>query len=188
MAVEIWYGWSANWSVHSKLIEHIFDRQLNVCHSSSNIHWYWPPLILVCTITSCFADIQVKELNKRASGQAFEVILSPSTPDVKGEFPLSPLKKKGTSLDEIKRKLEAAEDRRKVSAQIKYIVNVCEQTTTNWALKSNTWVRFQVLLTYYKSSLVILSEPRSWTAETFCWETRTREGSHPEGHRGKLQL
>ncbi|XP_039973963.1 stathmin 1b [Xiphias gladius] len=63
-------------------------------------------------MASC-GDIQVKELNKRASGQAFEVILSPSTPDVKGEFPLSPLKKKGTSLDEIKRKLEAAEDRRK---------------------------------------------------------------------------
>ncbi|XP_070767607.1 stathmin 1b [Enoplosus armatus] len=63
-------------------------------------------------MASC-GDIQVKELNKRASGQAFEVILSPSTPDVKGEFPLSPLKKKETSLDEIKKKLEAAEERRK---------------------------------------------------------------------------
>lgn len=61
----------------------------------------------------CFADIQVKELNKRASGHAFEVILSPSNPDPKG-FPLSPPKKKGTSLDEIKKKLEAAEERRKV--------------------------------------------------------------------------
>ncbi|XP_029307465.1 stathmin 1b [Cottoperca gobio] len=60
-----------------------------------------------------FGDIQVKELSKRASGQAFEVILSPSTPDGKSEFPLSPVKKKETSLDEIKRKLEAAEDRRK---------------------------------------------------------------------------
>ncbi|TKS81878.1 Stathmin [Collichthys lucidus] len=58
-------------------------------------------------------DIQVKELNKRASGQAFELILSPSAADVKAEFPLSPLKKKETSLDEIKRKLEAAEERRK---------------------------------------------------------------------------
>ncbi|KAM9353123.1 stathmin 1b [Symphorus nematophorus] len=58
-------------------------------------------------------DIQVKELNKRTSGQAFEVILSPSTPDAKGEFPLSPLRKKETSLDEIMRKLEAAEERRK---------------------------------------------------------------------------
>ncbi|XP_022049128.1 stathmin 1b [Acanthochromis polyacanthus] len=58
-------------------------------------------------------DMQIKELNKRASGQAFEVILSPSTPDAKGEFPLSPIKKKEMSLDEIKRKLEAAEERRK---------------------------------------------------------------------------
>ncbi|KAI3360894.1 hypothetical protein L3Q82_013105, partial [Scortum barcoo] len=58
-------------------------------------------------------DIQVKELSKRASGQAFELILSPSTPDAKGDFPLSPLKKKETSLDEIKRKLEAAEERRR---------------------------------------------------------------------------
>ncbi|KAM9852540.1 stathmin 1b [Aulostomus maculatus] len=58
-------------------------------------------------------EIQVKELNKRASGQAFEVILSPPTPDAKGDFPLSPLKKRETSMDEIKRKLEAAEERRK---------------------------------------------------------------------------
>ncbi|XP_061572495.1 stathmin-like [Cololabis saira] len=62
---------------------------------------------------SSSSDIQIKELNKRASGQAFEVILSPSTPDAKVEFPLSPNKKKETSLDEIKRKLEAAEERRR---------------------------------------------------------------------------
>ncbi|XP_026225924.1 stathmin 1b [Anabas testudineus] len=58
-------------------------------------------------------EMQVKELSRRASGQAFEVILSPSTLDAKGEFPLSPLKKKETSLDEIKRKLHAAEERRR---------------------------------------------------------------------------
>ncbi|XP_038567718.1 stathmin 1b [Micropterus salmoides] len=63
-------------------------------------------------MASC-GDIQVRELNKRASGQAFEVILKPSTPDTKVEFPLSPLKKKEMSLDEIKKKLEAAEERRK---------------------------------------------------------------------------
>ncbi|XP_040901103.1 stathmin 1b [Toxotes jaculatrix] len=63
-------------------------------------------------MASC-GEIQVKELNKRASGQAFEVILSPTSPDAKGEFPLSPLKKRETSLDEIKKKLEAAEERRK---------------------------------------------------------------------------
>uniref|UniRef100_A0A8C1KG91 Stathmin n=1 Tax=Cyprinus carpio TaxID=7962 RepID=A0A8C1KG91_CYPCA len=58
-------------------------------------------------------DIQVKELDKRASGQAFEVILSPTAPDAKGEFPLSTPKKKEVSLDEIQKKLEAAEERRK---------------------------------------------------------------------------
>ncbi|XP_035286637.1 stathmin-like isoform X2 [Anguilla rostrata] len=54
--------------------------------------------------------IQVKELDRRPSGQAFEVILSPSS---RGDFPLSTPKKKDLSLEEIQRKLEAAEERRK---------------------------------------------------------------------------
>uniref|UniRef100_A0A0F8CLP9 Stathmin n=1 Tax=Larimichthys crocea TaxID=215358 RepID=A0A0F8CLP9_LARCR len=58
-------------------------------------------------------DIQVKELDKRASGQAFEVILATPAPDAKGDFPLSPPKKKDVSLEEIQRKLDAAEERRK---------------------------------------------------------------------------
>lgn len=78
---------------------------------------------------SCFPDIQVKELSRRASGQAFEVILSPSTLDAKGEFPLSPLKKKETSLDEIKRKLHAAEERRKVSSEITKLITHYQMTT-----------------------------------------------------------
>ena len=61
------------------------------------------------------SDIQVKELDKRASGQAFEVILAAPAPDAKSEFPLSPPKKKDVSLEEIQRKLEAAEERRKVA-------------------------------------------------------------------------
>ncbi|XP_010781136.1 stathmin-like [Notothenia coriiceps] len=56
-------------------------------------------------------EFLVKELDKRASGQAFEVILAASDP--KGEFPLSPPKKKEMSLEEIQRKLDAAEERRK---------------------------------------------------------------------------
>ncbi|KAL6109013.1 stmn1 [Pungitius sinensis] len=58
-------------------------------------------------------DFQVKELNKRTSGQAFEVILKASTPDAKSKspFPLSPRKK--TTLDDIKKKMETAEERRK---------------------------------------------------------------------------
>jgi len=58
------------------------------------------------------SDIKVKELDKRASGQAFEVILAEPAPDHK-EFPLSPPKKKDLSLEEIQRKLKAAEERRK---------------------------------------------------------------------------
>lgn len=66
-----------------------------------------------------FADIQVKEIDKRASGQAFEVILSPSSVDPsKGEFPLASPKKKDISLEEIKRKLEAAEGRRRVTIEM----------------------------------------------------------------------
>ncbi|MBN3315054.1 MPRAB protein, partial [Atractosteus spatula] len=64
-------------------------------------------------MASSGADIQVKELDKRASGQAFEVILSPSAPEPKADFHLSPPKKKDVSLEEIQRKLEAAEERRK---------------------------------------------------------------------------
>ncbi|XP_077056193.1 stathmin 1a [Siphateles boraxobius] len=59
------------------------------------------------------SDIQIKELDKRASGQAFEVILGSPAPDGKGEFPLASPKKKDLSLEEIQRKLEAAEERRK---------------------------------------------------------------------------
>ncbi|KFQ57921.1 Stathmin, partial [Pelecanus crispus] len=59
-------------------------------------------------------DIQVKELEKRASGQAFELILSPRSKEAVPEFPLSPPKKKDVSLEEIQKKLEAAEERRKV--------------------------------------------------------------------------
>lgn len=62
----------------------------------------------------CVSDIQVKELDKRASGQAFEVLLGDPAPDAKGDFPLSPPKKKDVSLEEIQRKLDAAEERRKV--------------------------------------------------------------------------
>ncbi|KAL8220638.1 UNVERIFIED_CONTAM: hypothetical protein K2H54_051010 [Gekko kuhli] len=59
------------------------------------------------------SDMQVKELERRASGQAFELILGPPSKDAVPEFPLSLPKKKDLSLEEIQRKLEAAEERRK---------------------------------------------------------------------------
>ena len=60
----------------------------------------------------------MKELEKRASGQAFELILSPRSKESVPDFPLSPPKKKDLSLEEIQKKLEAAEERRKVTLTI----------------------------------------------------------------------
>lgn len=59
--------------------------------------------------------MEVKPINKRASGQAFEVILKPLSPvsDVVHNLPSPP--KRDISLDDIEKKLEAAEDRRRVS-------------------------------------------------------------------------
>ncbi|XP_043915984.1 stathmin [Protopterus annectens] len=60
------------------------------------------------------SDIQVKELDKRASGQAFELILSPPSAEAAPpELPLASPKKKDVSLEMIQKKLEAAEERRK---------------------------------------------------------------------------
>lgn len=59
--------------------------------------------------------MEVKQLDKRASGQSFEVILkSPS--DLSPESPMlsSPPKRKDTSLEELQKRMEAAEERRKV--------------------------------------------------------------------------
>lgn len=59
--------------------------------------------------------MEVKQLDKRASGQSFEVILkSPS--DLSPESPVlsSPPKRKDTSLEGLQKRLEAAEERRKV--------------------------------------------------------------------------
>lgn len=58
--------------------------------------------------------MEVKTIKKRASGQAFEVILKPPSPvsDAVHNFPSPP--KRDISLEDIEKKLEAAEDRRKV--------------------------------------------------------------------------
>ncbi|KAM3614785.1 uncharacterized protein V6R79_018982 [Siganus canaliculatus] len=60
-----------------------------------------------------FEDMEVKTINKRASGQAFEVILKPVSPvsDAPHNLPSPP--KRDISLEDIEKKLEAAEDRRK---------------------------------------------------------------------------
>lgn len=62
--------------------------------------------------------MEVKSLNKRASGQAFEIILkapadlSPDRPQ-----PLFSPPKKDLSLEELQKRLEAAEERRKVNRE-----------------------------------------------------------------------
>ncbi|XP_028326520.1 stathmin-2a [Gouania willdenowi] len=60
-----------------------------------------------------FEDMEVKPINKRASGQAFEVILKAPSPvsDVAHNLPSPP--KRDVSLEDIEKKLEAAEERRK---------------------------------------------------------------------------
>lgn len=59
-------------------------------------------------------DVEVIELNKRASGQAFEVILKPPSFDGVPELNTSMPQRRDPSLEEIQKKLEAAEERRKV--------------------------------------------------------------------------
>lgn len=63
---------------------------------------------------SVSTDMEVKPINKRASGQAFEVILKPLSPvtDCAPTFTTSP--KRDISLEDIEKKLMAAEDRRRV--------------------------------------------------------------------------
>ncbi|MBN3271054.1 STMN4 protein, partial [Polyodon spathula] len=58
-------------------------------------------------------DVELIELNKRASGQAFEVILKPPSFDGIPEFNTSLPQRRDPSLEEIQKKLEAAEERRK---------------------------------------------------------------------------
>ncbi|MEJ1282154.1 stathmin-like 2 [Cricetulus griseus] len=60
-----------------------------------------------------YDDMEVKQINKRASGQAFELILKPPSPISEAPRTLASPKKKDLSLEEIQKKLEAAEERRK---------------------------------------------------------------------------
>lgn len=67
--------------------------------------------------------MEVKQINKRASGQAFELILKPPSPVSEAPRTLASPKKKELSLEEIQKKLEAAEERRKVSFLKKMLSN-----------------------------------------------------------------
>ncbi|XP_053190231.1 stathmin-2b isoform X3 [Scomber japonicus] len=60
-----------------------------------------------------FEDMDIKPINKRASGQAFEVILKPTSPVSDVAHCVTTPPKKDISLEDIQKKLEAAEDRRR---------------------------------------------------------------------------
>lgn len=60
------------------------------------------------------ADMDIKPINKRASGQAFEVILKPSSPVSDVAHCITTPPKRDLSLEDIQKKLDAAEDRRRV--------------------------------------------------------------------------
>uniref|UniRef100_A0A8C0UBC0 Stathmin n=1 Tax=Cyanistes caeruleus TaxID=156563 RepID=A0A8C0UBC0_CYACU len=56
------------------------------------------------------SDMEVIELNKRTSGQSFEVILKPPSFDGIPEFNASLPRRRDPSLEEIQKKLEAIEE------------------------------------------------------------------------------
>uniref|UniRef100_A0A672I4E7 Stathmin n=1 Tax=Salarias fasciatus TaxID=181472 RepID=A0A672I4E7_SALFA len=57
--------------------------------------------------------LDIKPINKRASGQAFEVILKAASPVSEVAHCVTTPPKRDISLEDIQKKLEAAEDRRK---------------------------------------------------------------------------
>ncbi|XP_063078580.1 stathmin-4 [Engraulis encrasicolus] len=86
----------------SCLNSQVSDKTIYKAEDAVDLNW--------CVIK----DVEVIELNKRTSGQAFEVILKP--PSFDGgvpEFNSSMPQRKDPSLQEIQKKLEAAEERRK---------------------------------------------------------------------------
>lgn len=61
--------------------------------------------------------MDIKPITKRASGQAFEVILKPSSPVTDAAHCVTTPPKRDLSLEDIQKKLEAAEDRRRVRSR-----------------------------------------------------------------------
>uniref|UniRef100_A0A8C6T851 Stathmin n=1 Tax=Neogobius melanostomus TaxID=47308 RepID=A0A8C6T851_9GOBI len=77
-----------------------------------------PPIHFTLKVTlpnhlQCIRDMEVIELNKRSSGQAFEVILKPPSFDGSPELRVTTPPRPKPSLEEIQKKLEAAHERRK---------------------------------------------------------------------------
>lgn len=98
------------------------------------------------------SDLDIKPINKRASGQAFEVILKPPSPVSEAAHSLTSPPKRDLSLEDIQKKLEAAEDRRKVSlplfsvfAQVHWNDSACVRKAQSKA-QNQTWLRSRCIL------------------------------------------
>ncbi|CAI9534548.1 unnamed protein product [Staurois parvus] len=78
-----------------------------------NLNGYTYDVIIPTTFHCYIVDMEVKQINKRTSGQAFELILKPPSPVSEAPRTLASPKKKDVSLEDIQAKLEAAEERRK---------------------------------------------------------------------------
>lgn len=101
-------------------VPHQFVEEYLLLDILQFLHSIYFTLCLVCL------DMEVKPINKRASGQAFEVILKPPSPMADGTYSITtPPKKRDMSLEDIQKKLEAAEDRRRVSYPFICIINPC---------------------------------------------------------------
>lgn len=127
--------------------------------------------------------MEVKPINKRASGQAFEVILKPPSPvsDVSHNLPSPP--KRDISLEDIEKKLEAAEERRKVSVFVKKKVLLFKIEKENlWAIKP---LKINKSVLYFCCAFLV---PRSPGAEDSGGEARAREGCAAKGHGREQQL
>lgn len=85
--------------------------------SGSHVLFPAPPAEGVVDLNLCdIRDMEVIELSKRTSGQAFEVILKPPTFDGGPELRATTPPRQKPSLEEIQKKLDAAQERRKVGA------------------------------------------------------------------------
>lgn len=113
--------------------------------------------------------MEVKPIKKRASGQAFEVILKPPSPvsDAVHNFPPPP--KRDISLEDIEKKLEAAEDRRRVGG-----------------IPAGGFGLSESKLNERKCCLVLV--PGGPGAEGSGRKAGSREGCVAKGHGGQQQL
>lgn len=146
--------------------------------------------------TLCLAcsDMEVKPINKRASGQAFEVILKPPSPTADGGYSItSPPKKRDMSLEDIQKKLEAAEDRRRVSDPLICIIYL--YYTVYLSLPFYFYYFIPIILYLFYIHLFHFTLPHSSSPvpggsnpEGPGWETWTWAGRPAESHGGEQQL